>query len=193
MFLDRDGVINDLIYDPKEGTVGTPLRTRDLRVFDYAGTTIKSLQDLGYKVILISNQPGVAKRQLTYREFLKMQKKIQQELKGAKLDAEYYCMHHPSALILKYKKNCDCRKPKPGLFFMAAKDLKIDLERSYYIGDSLVDVKAGHAAGVKTILIAHITDFLTRIIESEKAEPDYVIPSLKDAPKLIESLAKASD
>jgi D-glycero-D-manno-heptose 1,7-bisphosphate phosphatase len=188
VFLDRDGVINDLIYFEKEGTIGSPLRAKDLRVFDYAASSIKSIQSLGYKVVLISNQPGVAKRQFSYEEFLKMKKKMHRELGKTKLDGEYYCLHHPSALISKYKKNCDCRKPKPGLFYQASREMNIDLSKSYYVGDSLVDVKAGRAAGVKTILVAHVTEFLNKMIEFEKAEPDYVVASLKDVPVLLQSV-----
>jgi D-glycero-D-manno-heptose 1,7-bisphosphate phosphatase len=188
VFLDRDGVVNDLVYSRKEGTVGSPLRSRDMRIFDYVGPAIKSIQSLGYKVILISNQPGVAKRQLSEGEFRRMRSKMLRELSGAKLDGEYYCMHHPSALIAKYRKNCDCRKPKPGLFFRAAREMNLDLKHSYYVGDSLVDVKAGRAAGVKSILVGHVTDFLSRMIEEEKAEPDYMVASLKEVPDLIRRL-----
>jgi D-glycero-D-manno-heptose 1,7-bisphosphate phosphatase len=190
VFLDRDGVINDLVYFSRTGTVGSPLRAKDLRVFPYSSETILSLQQLGFKVILISNQPGVAKRQFSHREFEAMKRKVSRQLLPAKLDAEYYCLHHPHAVLSKYRKDCNCRKPKPGLFFKAAKEMSLDLSKSYYIGDSLEDVRAGAAAGVKTVLIAHVTDFLNRMIREHRSEPDFVIQNLKAAPQLIESFSR---
>jgi len=190
VFLDRDGVLNDLEYNPEEGRIGSPLSAKQLRVFPYAGDSVRRIKELGFKAILVSNQPGVAKRQLTYSEFEKMNGMVRDELErqGSSLDAEYYCLHHPDALVTKYRVDCDCRKPKPGLLLRAAKDNDVDLGRSFFVGDALVDVKAGRAAGCKTILLAHITAFLSRMIEEEDARPDFVLPSLKKVPDLLRSL-----
>ena len=108
---------------------------------------------------------------------------------GGSLDAEYYCLHHPDALVKKYRLDCDCRKPKPGLLLRAAKENGIDLGRSFFVGDALVDVKAGRAAGCKTILLGHVTTFLSEMIEEEDARPDYVLPSLRQVPGLLRSLS----
>jgi len=190
VFLDRDGVLNDLEYNPEEGSIGSPLSARQLRVAPYAGDSLRRIKDLGYEAILISNQPGVAKRQLTYAEFDKMNRMVREALAkgGGELDAEYYCLHHPDALVKKYKSDCDCRKPKPGLILRAAKERGIDLGASFFVGDALADVKAGNAAGCKTILLGHVTTFLTQMIEREDAKPDYVLPSLRKVPELLESL-----
>jgi D-glycero-D-manno-heptose 1,7-bisphosphate phosphatase len=190
VFLDRDGVLNDLEYNPDEGRIGAPLSTKQLRVSPYAGESVKRIQELGYKAILVSNQPGVAKRQLSYSEFERMNAMVRNELAkhGGSLDAEYYCLHHPDALIKKYKKDCDCRKPKPGLLVRAAKENDIDLGASFFVGDALVDVKAGRAAGCRTILLGHVTTFLSKMIEAEDATPDFVLPSLRAVPALLRSL-----
>jgi len=182
--------LNDLEYNPEEGRIGSPLSAKQLRVFPYAGDSVRRIKELGFKAILVSNQPGVAKRQLTYSEFEKMNGMVRDELErqGSSLDAEYYCLHHPDALVTKYRVDCDCRKPKPGLLLRAAKDNDVDLGRSFFVGDALVDVKAGRAAGCKTILLAHITAFLSRMIEEEDARPDFVLPSLKKVPDLLRSL-----
>ena len=193
LFLDRDGVLNDLAYNKEEGHIGSPFSAQQLRVFPYVGPTIKKIRDeLGLKVIIISNQPGVAKRQFTLAELERMNQKIRKEVErsGTSFDGEYYCLHHPNALIEKYKQDCACRKPKPGLIFTAAKEHDIDLKNSFFVGDALIDVKAGRYAGCKTILVGHLTTFLAKMMEVEDASPDYMVPSLKDVPKLLSDLGE---
>ncbi|MDG6904992.1 MAG: HAD family hydrolase [Nitrososphaerota archaeon] len=182
IFIDRDGVINDLVYRDDEGHIGSPMSAKQLTVFPFAAETIKRIQAKGYLAIVVSNQPGVAKKQFTFAELQKMNQKIKRNLakSGVSLDGEYYCLHHPNALIKKYKVNCDCRKPKPGLLLRAAKERRINLKDSYFVGDAISDVKAGKAAGCRTVLIGNMTDLLNRVITQEKAEPDYLIGSLKD-------------
>ncbi len=188
VFVDRDGVINDLVYHKEEGRVLSPFSAGELRVPPYVPETIKRIrEDLGFKVIVISNQPGVAKRQFTYSEFDRMNAKIRREMakKGASFDAEYYCLHHPGALIAKYRLDCDCRKPKPGMLLRAADENNVDLASSYFVGDSLLDVKAGKRAGCKTVLVGHLTTLLSLMMEKEDATPDYMIASLRDVPRLL--------
>lgn len=190
VFLDRDGVLNDLEYNPQEGSIGSPLSVRQLRVAPYAGEAVRRVRELGFKAVLVSNQPGVAKKQLSVAEFERMNAVVRRELaaKGGKLDGEYYCLHHPDALVKKYRLDCGCRKPKPGLLLKAAEENGIDLASSYFVGDALVDVKAGRAAGCKTILLGHVTAFLAEMIEKEDAKPDYVLPSLRQVPDLLRRL-----
>ncbi len=190
VFLDRDGVLNDLEYDPEEGRIGSPLSAKQLRIFPYAGDSVRRIRELGFKVILVSNQPGVAKRQFTNSELERMNEKVRKELAkhGCSLDAEYFCLHHPDALVHKYRLDCDCRKPKPGLLLRAARENNLDLGNSFFVGDALVDVKAGRAAGCRTILLGHPTTFLSRMIEREDARPDFMLPSLKQVPDLLRNL-----
>lgn len=187
VFLDRDGVLNELVFYKDQGRVGSPLSARQLRVMPFAAETVKGLRKLGAKVIVISNQPGVAKKQISYQELVKMNRKIKHELErnGTGLDGEYYCLHHPNALIKKYRENCDCRKPNPGLLRKATADFDLDLAKSFFVGDSLVDVKAGKAAGVTTILLGTLTDLLNRVIEEEKSKPDYIVGKLSEVVSLI--------
>ena len=147
LFLDRDGVLNDLVYNKEEGTIGSPFRAEQLRVFPYTAPSLKKIKDeLGFKVFVISNQPGAAKRHFMYAELERMNAKIRNELDKVKcaFESDYYCFHYPHALIAKYRMNCDCRKPEPGLVLRAAKVHVIDL-RSSFFGDSLIDVKAGRS------------------------------------------------
>jgi D-glycero-D-manno-heptose 1,7-bisphosphate phosphatase len=187
VFLDRDGVLNELVFYKEQGLVGSPLSAKQLRVMPQAAETVNGLHSLGARVIVISNQPGVAKKQFSYRELLKMNAKIKKELarKGAFLDAEYYCIHHPNSLIKKYGKVCDCRKPKPGLLLMAAREHNLDLKKSFFIGDSLIDVKAGRSAEVRTVLVGTMTDLLNRVIEEEDARPNYVVGKLSNVVELV--------
>ena len=179
-----------MVYDEEEGRVTSPLSARQLRVFPYVASVVKELKREGFEVIVISNQPGVAKRQFTLAELHKMNGKIRANLKsgGTSFDGEYYCLHHPEALIRKYKVVCKCRKPKPGLLLRAAREHRIDLAESYFVGDALMDVEAGKRAGCKTILVGHMNTFLSGMIERKGVVPDYVVPSLKEVPGLLRSL-----
>jgi D-glycero-D-manno-heptose 1,7-bisphosphate phosphatase len=188
VFVDRDGVLNDLVYNEEEGQLGSPFCARQLHVFPYVAESIKRMRDeLGFKVIVISNQPGVAKRQFTLSELESMNGKIRRVLarSGSALDAEYYCLHHPSALVRKYRVVCNCRKPQPGLLLRAAEEHRLDLRKSYFVGDGLVDIKAGKNAGCKTILVGHLTTFLCKMMEEEGATPDQMAPSLREVPDLL--------
>jgi len=190
VFVDRDGVINDMVYDEEEGRVASPVSVRQLRVFPYVASVVRQLRSQGFMVIVISNQPGVAKRQFTLGELERISRKIRANLKsgGTRFDGEYYCLHHPEALIPRYRVVCDCRKPKPGLLLKAAEEHRINLSESYFVGDALMDVEAGKRAGCKTILVGHLNTFLAAMIERRGVVPDYVVPSLKEVPELLKSV-----
>ena len=142
VFLDRDGVINKERAD----------YVKDWSEFSFlpdAVPGIRRLNQSGYRVVIISNQSAV-NRGLIDRDALEDIHKrmvLRMEEKGGRIQAIYYCPHRPD-------ENCDCRKPKPGLFFQAQRDLRIDLSACFFVGDKRTDVEAGKAAGLKTILIA---------------------------------------
>jgi len=190
VFLDRDGVLNDLVYDEEEGRSSSPVSARELRVFPFVAEAVKELKDMGFLVIVISNQPGVAKRQFTRAELKRMSSKIRRELayKGTSLDGEYYCLHSPDGLVKELRVTCDCRKPKPGLLLKAARERDIDLAGSYFVGDGLIDVEAGRNAGCKTILVGHMTTFLSKMMEERNATPHFMVHTLKDVPALLSKL-----
>jgi D-glycero-D-manno-heptose 1,7-bisphosphate phosphatase len=143
---------------------------------------------LGLKVIVASNQPGIAKGKMTEKVFERVRLKMKRllEQRGAYADAEYYCFHHPSAKDAKYRDNCDCRKPKPGLILRAAKDFGLNLSECYVVGDGLTDIKAGRAVGCRTFLIGNLKCDLCRLMEDECVKPDFIVPSLLHAFKIIE-------
>ena len=187
VFVDRDGVLNDLVYDREEGRSSSPVSADELKVFPYVGESVKKLKEMGFQVIVISNQPGVAKKQFTRAELKRMNAKIGRALsaEGTSLDGEYYCLHHPDGRVKGLSVPCGCRKPKPGLLLRAAKERGIDLGGSFFVGDGLTDVEAGRRAGCRTILVGHMTTFLSRMMEERKATPDYMVHTLKEVPGLI--------
>ncbi len=129
VFLDRDGVINELIYYPEQGVVDSPFTVEQLRLLPGVGVAINKFHEMGYKVILVSNQPGIAKGFISAETFDSIRDKMKEELakEGSSLDGEYYCFHHSQAKVDELKANCNCRKPKPGLLLQAARDMDIDL------------------------------------------------------------------
>ena len=187
VFLDRDGVINELIYHQEQGIIDSPFTVEQLRLLPGVGEAIKKLHDMGYKVILVSNQPGIAKGYLCQETFSKIRGRMKEELAkgGALLDGEYYCFHHPEAKAERLKANCECRKPKPGLLLQAAKDMGIDLAQSWMIGDGLTDIKAGKSAGTRTILLGRMKCELCRLMDEKDTRPDAIAPNLKEAAKFI--------
>ncbi|MEM3795596.1 MAG: HAD-IIIA family hydrolase, partial [Thermoprotei archaeon] len=120
---------------------------------------------------------------LTKEEFEQGRTRLRMLLaeRGAQLDGEYYCLHHPDAENPEYRVKCECRKPRPGLLLQAAAQHGVDLSKSYMVGDDLNDVRAGQAAGCKTILISHTTALLIEILQKEKLRPHHIEPNITQA------------
>ncbi len=133
VFLDRDGTINR--------DKGYLWRIEDFEFLPGAIEGLKLLQKMGFLLIIISNQSGIARGYYTEENVQKLHEWMQRTLVnyGVFLDGIYYCPHHPSASVEKYRQDCNCRKPKPGLFLRAAKDFDIDFSKSYAVGDKLRD------------------------------------------------------
>lgn len=153
IFLDRDGTINEY--------VGFLRNIDEFRLLDGAAEAIKKINASGYLAIVVTNQPVIARGEVTFGELHEIHNKMETLLgeKGAYLDAIYYCPHHPdkgfAGEVPELKFECECRKPKPGMLIKAAEDFNIDLSKSWMIGDSESDVKAGEAAGCHCVLIAN--------------------------------------
>lgn len=190
LFLDRDGTINELNYDPEYGIIESPLNPEQVRLLFGIVPLLKAAKNMGYLLVIISNQPNLALRKTSEKNFDQISEKITELLKkeGVTIDAEYYCFHHPFAKVVKFKQKCDCRKPGTALFLKAAKEHNVNLNASWVVGDGVTDVLAGKAAGCKTILLANIdaTENL-RIIEQQlkDCKPDYIIKRLTDAVEII--------
>jgi len=152
VFLDRDGVINDLVPDPETGTPESPYGVDDVRLMPDAAEAIKRLHDDGWFLVAASNQPAAAKGIATIEQLQLVHHRIVELLahEGAALDDWRYCFHHPD-----FTGPCDCRKPAPGMLLDAAEEHNVDLARSWMVGDADRDVEAGRRAGVRTILVEH--------------------------------------
>ena len=183
VFLDRDGVVNELHYVAEHGRVDTPMTPRQFRLIPGVARRIKRLQARGFRVVLISNQPGVAKGQLTARGFDRIRQKTHRLLRreGVCLDGEYYCFHHPHALRRAYRKACGCRKPKPGLLLKAAREGALHLPSSFMVGDGFVDVEAGERAGCRTVLIGHLSSLLSQVMTRKQLYPTYLAENFDEA------------
>lgn len=127
-------------------------KPEQIQLIDKASEAISLLNKAGMDVVLITNQSVVAKQLCTEQELNLIHKKLLELLENnnAKLNKIYYCPHHPEGFGV-YKKNCDCRKPNPGMLFKAADEMSIDLKNSYLVGDKTSDIKAGKIVGCKTI------------------------------------------
>ena len=151
VFLDRDGTINRY--------VGFLRNIDDFELLPGVVEAIKAINASGFLAIVVTNQPVIARGEVTYDQLQEIHNKMETLLgaEGAYLDAIYFCPHHPhkgyEGEIPELKIECDCRKPKPGMLLKAAEDFNIDLSLSWMIGDGENDVKAGKAAGCKTGLI----------------------------------------
>ncbi len=147
VFLDRDGTIN---LDK-----GYFYRPEDFAFEPGSLEAIRLLNQAGYKVYVISNQAGIALGHFSEAQVDALHRWLMAELEatGVRIDGFYYCPHHPKLGQGEYKKECDCRKPAPGLLLKAAQERQIDLGASYMVGDHNSDVEAGRAAGVKAIFV----------------------------------------
>jgi len=148
VFIDRDGVIT---RDPPHFAH----RPDQMQFNNGSIEAIKRLNKNNFKVVVVSNQSGIAYGYFIEQEADRFHRLMTEELAlyNAKIDAIYYCPHHPNAKVKRYRLNCDCRKPHTGMFEKAAKELNIDLKNSFMVGDRKTDIDAGNASGCKTILV----------------------------------------
>lgn len=188
VLLDRDGIINELMYFPEQGTVDSPFIPSQMQLTPFAVSSINRFHEMGFKVFVISNQPGMAKAHFDETTFDSISCRMRELLRqgNARVDGEYYCFHHPQGSREKYRTVCDCRKPKPGLILKAAKDHGFSLPDTFFIGDGIVDVKAGRAAGCKTVLVASVNGFLLKLLAEQNAQPDFMVRTLDEAVKVVE-------
>ena len=181
VFLDRDGVIT------KEPPYYAH-RIDQLELIPKSAEAIRLLNESGFKVIVVSNQSGVARGYYQEKDIEiyneAMKKKLEE--KNAYIDAIYYCPHYSEATIKEYRIDCECRKPKPGMLKRAEKDLDLDLKCSFLIGDKVSDIEAGYRAGCKTILVltGQGNDELKKILKMN-IKPDYISNDLYMAIQII--------
>ena len=180
IFLDRDGTINE--------EVGYIERLDRLVIIPAAFEAIRLINLNGFKAVVVTNQAGIAKGLFNEAFVMQTNERLQEFLgqKGAAIDAFYFCPHHPTEGVPPYRRVCGCRKPAPGLFYQAARDMDIDLDSSYMIGDRYRDMEAAHRAGMKGVLVktGYGADVLGNIgpdQETPEARPDHIAENILKA------------
>ncbi len=174
VFVDRDGTLNhevDYVRTPDE-----------LQLIAGAGEAVQKLNERGFATCVISNQSGIARGYLSEEDLIPIHEKLERELArdGGKVDRIYYCPHHPTEGVPPYNVVCDCRKPKSGMLRKGSRELGIDLASSFVVGDSVVDIEAGHAVNAHTILVltgygrATFEHYVSRGIHVEFVAPTIV-------------------
>ena len=177
IFIDRDGVINK---DPGGWTEHSYVtRWEDFHFLPGVKEALRQLNDNGYDIIIISNQGGISKKYFSQEALDKITQKMLQDLDadGVKIRKVYYCVHQDSD-------NCDCRKPRAGMFRQAEKELKIKVKGTYFIGDGKTDVEAGKEAELKTVLVLSGKTPAEDAAEWE-SKPDHIFKDLSEAVKFI--------
>lgn len=177
LFLDRDGILNEMVYDEDHGLFDSPRRPDQVRLVRGAAELVQAAHANGYDVVVVTNQPGIAKGTLTGGMLDAVNGRLAELLReqGAAWDAIYHCPHHPrgSGVSNAFVRDCDCRKPKPGMLLQAARERSLDLGRSWMVGDGVVDVAAGRAAGCRTILVADLKlEMVEKLIATAGGLPD---------------------
>lgn len=147
VFLDRDGTLCE--------EVGYVNHLDRIRVFPWSAPAVRKLNRAGLRVIVVTNQSGVGRGYFSERLVKQAHSRIARELarKGARVDAFYYCPHHPTARLVAYRKNCRCRKPSPGMLEEAARKFNLDLKTSYVVGDSYRDMEVAFICGAHSIMV----------------------------------------
>jgi D-glycero-D-manno-heptose 1,7-bisphosphate phosphatase len=181
VFLDRDGTVNE--------EAGYLDDLSKLRLLPGAGAAIKRLNEAGFQVVLVTNQSGVARgyfpESLVHDAHALLCKMLKSE--GARIDAVYYCPHHPKAGNSHYTVDCECRKPKTGLIDRAVKELGIDRGHSYMVGDKWSDVELAQRAGVHAVLV--MSGFAPDDSGNKRPErvhdPDFIAHGLTEAAEWI--------
>ena len=148
VFLDRDGTLNV--------DTGYISRPEGVRLMPNAAEGARALSEAGYALIIVSNQSGIARGTITTPQAEAVDAKVLDLLRerGVHIEATYRCPHLPGGKVAEFAVECDCRKPKPGMIAQAARELGLDLARSWTVGDGVRDVEAGLAAGTRAVLIA---------------------------------------
>jgi D-glycero-D-manno-heptose 1,7-bisphosphate phosphatase len=183
-FVDRDGTINELVPDPLTGQPESPLQVEDVALIPGAARALRRLAAGGWLLVGVSNQPAAAKGTVSPEQLAAVQARVLELLgaDGARMDGFRICPHHPEGVVPGLAGPCDCRKPAPGMLIDAARELDIDLEHSWMIGDTDSDVLAGAAAGCRTVLIEQEASGHKR---KGTAQPDAVMPDLQAAAALL--------
>lgn len=176
VFLDRDGTINE--------DVGYPGTYDQVRIYPYSPEAVRRINEAGLAVVVVTNQSGIGRGFFTEDALREIHERLDADLRaaGARLDAIYYCPHHPGSAVPGYGEDCRCRKPFPGMALKARADLGIELEGSYMVGDKEEDIRFGLAIGATPVLVltGYGAGALARLRDNG-IEPAFVAADLGEA------------
>ena len=172
IFLDRDGVINEVCYHDEKG-IYSARSLDEFKLLPGVKDSIARLNNSGFLTIIISNQPGVAFGYIKKEDVEKINESMKKELGISQV---YNCFHHPE-----FTGDCNCRKPKDGMILSAIADHNIDLSESFLIGDNLTDIKAGEKCKQTFLVAKKTTADLLNLIETKNIRPTHIVSSLKEA------------
>lgn len=181
VFLDRDGTINE-----EMGYINHASR---FKLFEFSLKAIKILNEAGFKVFIITNQSGLARGYFEQQLLDEIHESLLQQAQkeNAKIEKIYYCPHHVDGVVEEFKRNCNCRKPKPGMLLQAQKEYNISLKDSYLISDRYKDIKLAHTMGLKPVLVMTgygLGEFTYKKNPSNN-KPDYCCENLLEAAQII--------
>ena len=187
VLLDRDGVINALVYHDDAGVIDAPFTASQFKLLPRVPQAIRLLNDLGLGVAIVSNQPGLAKGHCKAEVLKACERKMLSRIRaeGGRIDHIHYCLHHPKAKISTLRKRCKCRKPEIGLLERAATGLRVSLNECYMIGDGIPDMVAGSRAGCRTIFVGRWKCEICQFTEDPGVRPAFVAKDLWEAAQLI--------
>ena len=177
VLLDKDGtLIEDVPYNVDPALI---------RLRPGAGAALRTLQAAGFRLVVVSNQSGVARGLFAESALSAVAARLRALLAAEQvaLDAILYCPHHPEGVVTPFARLCDCRKPAPGMLLQAAHALDLDLARSWLFGDILDDIEAGHRAGCRAVLVENGGETIWRITPARR--PDATVPDLVAAADVV--------
>jgi D-glycero-D-manno-heptose 1,7-bisphosphate phosphatase len=170
VFFDRDGTLNEEIGHVRDAA--------DFRVYSFAAQAVRLVNEAGLRAIVITNQSGVGRGLMPESLVKRVNRQLTRHIaaKGGRLDAIYYCPHHPEASVERFRIVCGCRKPAPGLLEEAAKEFGVDLAQSFMVGDRFVDMLAARSVGARSVLV--LTGVGRRELEGGESggvvQPDHI-------------------
>lgn len=165
VFFDRDGTLMqdaDYCDDPAK-----------VQVFEGAADALRQLKDRGFKIVVVTNQSGIGRGYMTEDDYRAVEREFESQLGSDVIDATYFCPHSPDM-------SCECRKPEPGMLLQAAEEQRIDLKKSYFVGDKDSDIECGKRTGTKTILVQTGCGR-----SADQDRPNAVVPDVKSAAAFI--------
>jgi D-glycero-D-manno-heptose 1,7-bisphosphate phosphatase len=157
LFLDRDGVLTEPVWNPATGEYESPHAVDELRMCENIAMPLKQALSLGFDLFIVSNQPSYAKGKASLADLMAVAERVNAffQAAGVRFRDAFYCFHHPNGVIPEYSRPCHCRKPSPYFLHQAATRHHVDLRASWMIGDRDTDVECGQRAGCHTVLILH--------------------------------------